>query len=979
MFEKISNVTAEADQNELVEFNNSVTLTCSASGTLPSFRWFNRSTIVTGSDRVLLDKRNLTILNVTRYDDGPFQCEVSNNVSDRMSTDVNLTIHYGPDSSVVSVTPEALIHSGGSDIILSCSSESYPAAQFQWALNGTLLAREGPELRLENVQDIESGAYSCWAYNSKTQRYKASSPTNITVIENISNVTAKADQNELVEFNNSVTLTCSASGTLPSFQWLNRSTIVTGSDRVLLDKRSLTILKVTRYDDGPFKCEVWNSVSNQMSSDVDLTIHYGPDSSVVSVTPEAPFYSAGSDITLSCSSESFPAAQFQWALNGTLLAREGPELRLENVQDSESGAYSCWAYNIKTQRYKASSPQSITVIEKISNVTAEANQNELAEFNNSVILTCSASGTLPSFRWLNRSTIVTGSDRVLLDKRSLTILNVTRYEKWPFNCNVSNTISYQMSSDVNLTIHYGPDSSVVSVSPEAPFYSAGSNITLSCSSESYPAAQFQWALNGTLLGREGPELRLENVQDSESGAYSCWAYNSKTKRYKASSPQSITVIEKISNVTAEANQNELAEFNNSVTLTCSASGTLPSFRWLNRSTIVTGSDRVLLDKMSLTILNVTRYDDGPFQCNVSNTISYQMSSDVNLTIHYGPDSFVVSVSPEAPFYSAGSNITLSCSSESYPAAQFQWALNGTLLGREGPELRLENVQDSESGAYSCWAFNSKTQRYKASSPQSIIVIEKISNVTAEANQNELAEFNNSVTLTCSSSGTLPSFRWFNRSTIVTGSDRVLLDKMSLTILNVTRYDDGPFQCNVSNTISYQMSSDVNLTIHYGPDSSVVSVTPEASIYSAGSDITLSCSSESNPTQFHWALNGSLLGKKGRELRLEKVQTSESGAYSCWAYNSKTQRYKASSPTIITVIVPKKVKMVRVKVQAESGVNMEDPAVQAAILEKIGQRLWKTGKPAGTKLTWIKQQNEKIFQKINEKAGREKKRAKINEF
>ncbi|XP_048117931.1 carcinoembryonic antigen-related cell adhesion molecule 6-like isoform X2 [Alosa alosa] len=182
VFVNISNVRAEADQNELVEFNSSVTLTCSASGTLPSFRWFNGSTNVTGSDRVLLGYSNLTILNVTRYDDGPFKCEASNMFSDHMSSDVYLTIHYGPDSAVFSVTPDASNYSSGSDITLSCSSESKPAARFQWALNGTFLGREGKEIVLENVQTSQSGAYSCWAYNSKTQRYKTSSPTTITVI-----------------------------------------------------------------------------------------------------------------------------------------------------------------------------------------------------------------------------------------------------------------------------------------------------------------------------------------------------------------------------------------------------------------------------------------------------------------------------------------------------------------------------------------------------------------------------------------------------------------------------------------------------------------------------------------------------------------------------------------------------------------------------------------------------------------------------
>ncbi|XP_063055944.1 carcinoembryonic antigen-related cell adhesion molecule 5-like, partial [Engraulis encrasicolus] len=466
--------------------------------------------------------------------------------------------------------------------------------------------------------------------------------------ERISSVTLVASETELVEFNSTVTLTCSASGSPTSFQWFNRSDEVTGSDG-----GTLTIESVTRYDTGPYKCNASNIVSFGMSSEI-----------------------LGSTITLSCSSESSPAAQIQWALNGTLLGKEGPELRLENVQTSQSGEYTCWAHNSKTLRYTLSYPTSIIVFERISSVTLVASQTELVEFNSSVTLTCSASGSSPSFQWFNRSDEVTGSD-----EGTLTIMNVTRSETGPYECKASNIVNSEMSSGVSLTIAYGPDSAVVKVAPEAEFYSSGSTIVLSCSSESSPAAQIQWALNGTLLGKEGPELRLENVQANQSGEYTCWAHNSKTLRYKLSPPASITVFERISSVNVVASQTELVEFNSSVTLTCSASGSSPSFQWFNRSDEVTESDGG-----TLTIGSVTRYDTGPYKCNASNIVSFEMSSEVRLAIAYGPDTAVLTVTPHAEFYISGSSIVLSCSSESSPAAQFQWALNGTMLGKEGPEL-----------------------------------------------------------------------------------------------------------------------------------------------------------------------------------------------------------------------------------------------------------------------------------------------------
>uniref|UniRef100_A0A3Q2W359 Ig-like domain-containing protein n=1 Tax=Haplochromis burtoni TaxID=8153 RepID=A0A3Q2W359_HAPBU len=141
---------------------------------------------------------------------------------------------------------------------------------------------------------------------------------------------------------------------------------------------------------------------------------------------------------------------------------------------------------------------------------------------------------------------------------------------------------------------------------------------------------------------------------------------------------------------------------------------------------------------------------GPFRCNVSNPVSTVTSDPVNLSIscellkktefnillHFsstqrnfsmsplhldGPENLILS--PPQGYFAVGSDISLTCSVGSIPPAQFNWFLNGDHLPDTGSELRLMDVQMSQSGNYSCQAFNSKTLRSETSEPSAITVLD----------------------------------------------------------------------------------------------------------------------------------------------------------------------------------------------------------------------------------------------------------------
>lgn len=91
----------------------------------------------------------------------------------------------------------------------------------------------------------------------------------------------------------------------------------------------------------------------------------------------------------------------------------------------------------------------------------------------------------------------------------------------------------------------------------------------------------------------------------------------------------------ISNVTLTANATNLVEFNDTAVFMCSVSnGTSLTYVWLKNGSVVTASGGVQFSDGGaiLTIVGVTRYDEGPFRCNVSNGISHEISLPVHLNI-----------------------------------------------------------------------------------------------------------------------------------------------------------------------------------------------------------------------------------------------------------------------------------------------------------------------------------------------------------
>ncbi|XP_055083579.1 carcinoembryonic antigen-related cell adhesion molecule 5-like isoform X4 [Periophthalmus magnuspinnatus] len=413
---------------------------------------------------------------------------------------------------------------GIKNIISSHAGGNFTGPEYEGKI--TLFISTG-SLELRNVALSDTGQYSVTMIPAGAAAIEGSIILNI--YEPVSNVRVTVNSSDLVEFNSSVTLSCSADGAnSTTFLWLNGSTEVTASDRVHLTDggATLTITTVGRYDQGPFTCKVSNPVSSSISDPVQLSINYGPDGAILRTPPLLDYYEEGLDMTLSCLGDSRPAAQFKWLLNGELLSFTGAQIQMTNMVTSQSGNYSCQAFNSKTLRYKTSQPASISVLRRITNIHVESSSNEPIE-GASVNITCDASGPIFTRKWLINEQELNPSENIVFydQKRVLSFRVLKRKDSGKYMCEISNPISTQ-TTVYTLSVIYGPENVQISGPKEI---QVKGTLKLTCFSDSVPAANYTWIKNGTVLTQSSEYIK-SMAGSSDSGQYICRASNEITKK-----------------------------------------------------------------------------------------------------------------------------------------------------------------------------------------------------------------------------------------------------------------------------------------------------------------------------------------------------------------------------------------------------------------------------------------------------------------
>ncbi|XP_030283312.1 B-cell receptor CD22-like [Sparus aurata] len=116
---------------------------------------------------------------------------------------------------------------------------------------------------------------------------------------------------------------------------------------------------------------------------------------------------------------------------------------------------------------------------------------------------------------------------------------------------------------------------------------------------------------------------------------------------------------------------------------------------------------------SYYLTSISSEDGGNYSCKAQNQHG-QTSSSVFIDVQYAPKLPSVSVSPSGEIME-GSSVTLTCSSDANPAANYTWYKESeTLIQTPGVKLHFPSISSEDRGIYHSKSENKYGQIYSSS-------------------------------------------------------------------------------------------------------------------------------------------------------------------------------------------------------------------------------------------------------------------------
>ncbi|XP_062282332.1 B-cell receptor CD22-like [Scomber scombrus] len=343
---------------EIIE-GSSVTLTCSSDANPAAiYTWYKKN--VNPELQPLSKEPQLVFSSIQSSDSGEYYCTAENQPWKRTSEYIFIDVKYAPKFPSVSVGPSAEIMEGSS-VNLTCSSDANPAANYTWYKNNqTLLQRSEGHFHFTSISSEDRGMYYCNSENKYGQINSSFLFIDVQYGPTLPSVSV-SPSGEIIE-GSSVTLTCS-SDAIPAANYTWYKENVNPDLQPLSKEPQLVFSSIQSSNSGEYYCTAENRLGKKTSEYIFIDVKYAPKLPSVSVSPSAEIVE-GSSVTLTCSSDANPAANYTWYKeNEDSPKASGQIFTITDVRPEHSGNYSCEDQN---RRGRHNSTLHLTVVKRKS-------------------------------------------------------------------------------------------------------------------------------------------------------------------------------------------------------------------------------------------------------------------------------------------------------------------------------------------------------------------------------------------------------------------------------------------------------------------------------------------------------------------------------------------------------------------------------------------------------------------------------------
>ncbi|XP_072326281.1 B-cell receptor CD22-like isoform X3 [Scyliorhinus torazame] len=457
-----------------------------------------------------------------------------------------LTVQYAPQN--LSMTSHDMIIASliniieGNSTVIICSVESFPASNLTWRHLSVPMNRTSSNnelwLVIPHVTPRDTGDYECVAEN---EHGSVEGSITITVEHAPRNLSItsldmiNASWINIIEGNSTVIICSVESFPASNLTWRHLSVPMnrTSSNNELW----LVIPHVTPRDTGDYECVAENE-HGSVEGSITITVEHAPRN--LSITSLDMINASwiniieGNSTVIICSVESFPASNLTWRHLSVPMNRTSSNnelwLVIPHVTPRDTGDYECVAENehgsvegsITITVEHATRNLSITSLDMIN-----ASWINIIEGNSTVIICSVESFPASNLTWrhLNVTMNRTSSNNEL----PLVIPHITSRDAGDYVCVAENEHG-AVEGSITIIVEHLPQEAVVSISRSSGGITEGSNITLTCSSESVPPiSHYTWfrieGNTSTQLNTRSRTLSFNPVTRENDASFYCTVRN----------------------------------------------------------------------------------------------------------------------------------------------------------------------------------------------------------------------------------------------------------------------------------------------------------------------------------------------------------------------------------------------------------------------------------------------------------------------